>query len=110
MTTEELELGGVRLPKGAPVLVLLGSACHDEAYVPDAERFDMDRPNPQNLPFGHGPHFCLGVQLARLEGRLALDAFLNRVGRLERGPEPMTWHRTLVVRGPGTLPLVLHPA
>jgi cytochrome P450 len=50
------------------------------------------------------------VQLARLEGRLALETFLNRVGRLERGPEPMTWHRTLVVRGPGTLPLVLHPA
>jgi cytochrome P450 len=110
LTTEEVELGGVRLPKGAPVLPLLGSACHDDAYVPDGDRFDMDRPTPQNMPFGHGAHFCLGAQLARLEGRLALETFLNRVGRLERGPEPMTWHRTLVVRGPGTLPVVLHPA
>ncbi|WP_224248414.1 cytochrome P450 [Hyalangium gracile] len=110
MTTQEVELGGVRLPKGAPMLVLLASANRDEAHFPDGERFDMSRPGPQNLPFGHGAHFCLGVQLARMEGRLALEAFLNRVGRLERGPEPMTWHRTLVVRGPGTLPVVLHPA
>lgn len=110
LTSEELELGGVRLPKGAPVLALLASACHDDAYVPDAERFDMDRPGPHNLPFGHGPHFCMGAQLARLEGRLALEAILDKVDRLERGAEPMTWHRTLVVRGPATLPVVLHPA
>lgn len=110
LTTEEVELGGVRLPKGAPVLALLGSASHDDAYVPDGDRFDMDRPGPHNMPFGHGPHFCMGAQLARMEGRLALETFLSKVGRLERGPEPMTWHRTLVVRGPGSLPLVLHPA
>jgi len=110
MTTAEVELGGVLLPKGAPVLALLGSACHDEAYARDGDRFDMDRPGQQNMPFGHGAHFCLGAQLARLEARLALETFLNRVGRLERGPEPMTWHRTLVVRGPGSLPVVLHPA
>jgi cytochrome P450 len=109
-TTEEVELGGVRLPKGTPVLAVLGSACHDETHFPDGDSFNMDRPGLQNLPFGYGIHFCLGSQLARLEGRLALDAFLNRVGRMERGPEPMTWHRTLVQRGPGSLPVVLHPA
>ena len=110
VATEEVELGGVRLPKGAILLVLLGSACHDEAHYPEAERFDMDRPGPQNLPFGHGIHFCLGAQLARMEGRLALDALLDRCSRLSRGPAPMTWHRTLAVRGPGSLSLVLHPA
>ncbi|MBN1209055.1 MAG: cytochrome P450 [Myxococcaceae bacterium] len=110
ITTEEVELGGVRLPKGAPLLVLMGSACRDEAHFPDGDRFDPERPGPQNLPFGHGVHFCLGAQLARMEGRLALEALLSRCGRLERGPEPITWHRTLVVRGPATLPIVLHPA
>ncbi len=110
LTTEEVELGGVRLPKGAPVLVMLGSACHDETHFPDGDSFNMARPGPQNLPFGYGVHFCLGAQLARMEGRLALEAFLNRFSRVERGSEPMTWHRTLVVRGPGTLPVVLHPA
>ncbi|MBN8232992.1 cytochrome P450 [Corallococcus macrosporus] len=109
LTTEEVELGGVSLPKGAPVLVLLGSAAHDEAHFPDGDRFNLSRPGPQNLPFGHGIHFCLGAQLARMEGRLALEALLDAVGHLQAGPEPMTWHRTLVVRGPATLPLVLHP-
>ncbi len=110
LTTQEVELGGVKLPKGAPLLVLIGSACHDDAQYPDGDRFNMERSGPQNLPFGHGAHFCLGAQLARMEGRLALEALLDRVGRLERGPGPMTWHRTLVVRGPATLPIVLHPA
>lgn len=109
-TTADVELGGVQLPKGARLLVLLGSANRDETRFPDPDTFDMTRPGPQNLPFGHGPHFCLGVQLARMEGRLALEALLDRFGRVERGAEPMTWHRTLVVRGPGTLPLVLHAA
>ncbi|RKH96720.1 cytochrome P450 [Corallococcus sp. AB038B] len=109
LTTEAVELGGVRLPKGAPVLVLLGSAAHDEAHFPDADRFNLSRPGPQNLPFGHGVHFCLGAQLARMEGRLALEALLDAFRHLQAAPEPMTWHRTLVVRGPATLPLILHP-
>ncbi|MHA7631260.1 cytochrome P450 [Corallococcus sp. M7] len=109
LTTEAVELGGVSLPKGAPVLVLLGSAAHDDAHFPDGDRFNLSRPGPQNLPFGHGVHFCLGAQLARLEGRLALEAMLDAFRHLQAGPEPMTWHRTLVVRGPATLPLVLHP-
>ncbi|EYF07142.1 Hypothetical protein CAP_0621 [Chondromyces apiculatus DSM 436] len=45
-----------------------------------------------------------------MEGRLALEALLDRCAQITRGPEPMTWHRTLVVRGPGVLPVVLHPA
>jgi len=110
MATQEVEVGGVKLPKGAPLLAMLGSANRDEAYFPDGDRFAMDRTGPKNLSFGHGVHFCLGAQLARMEGRLALEALLDRVGRLERGPEPMTWHRTLVVRGPGSVPVVLHPA
>lgn len=109
MTTEEVELGGVRLPKGARLVVLLGSANRDESKFPDADRFDAQRPGPQNLPFGHGAHFCLGAQLGRMEGRLGLEVLLRRFARLERGPEPLTWHRTLVQRGPGTLSLVLHP-
>jgi len=110
MATQEVEVGGVKLPKGAPLLAMLGSANRDEAYFPDGDRFVMDRTGPKNLSFGHGVHFCLGAQLARMEGRLALEALLDRVGRLERGPDPMTWHRTLVVRGPGSVPVVLHPA
>ncbi len=109
-TTEEVELGGVRLPKGAPVLAVVGSACHDETHFPDGDSFNLDRPGPQNMPFGHGTHFCMGSQLARMEGRMALEALLDRAGRVERGSEPMIWYRTLLQRGPGSLQVVLHPA
>jgi cytochrome P450 len=110
MTTQELELGGVRLPKGARLLVLLGSANRDEAQYPHPDRFDLERPGPQNLPFGHGIHFCLGAQLARMEGRLTTDALLSRFARLTPGDEPVRWNASLVVRGPLALPLVAHPA
>jgi cytochrome P450 len=110
MTTQEVELGGVRLPKGARLLLLLGSANRDEAQYPDPDRFDLERPGPQNLPFGHGIHFCLGAQLARMEGRLATEALLSRFERLTPGDAPVRWNTSLVVRGPLTLPLVAHPA
>jgi cytochrome P450 len=106
MTTQEVELGGVRLPRGARMLLLLCSANRDEAQFPEPDRFDLERGGPQNLPFGHGIHFCLGAQLARLEGRLALEALVSRFARLEAGDAPVRWNTSLVVRGPTALPLV----
>jgi cytochrome P450 len=109
VTTAETELSGVGLPQGAWVLVLLGSASRDEAHFPEAERFDLDRPGSQNLPFGHGIHFCLGAPLARLEARLGLEALLSRFrGLVSRGP--VTWNHSLSVRGPRVLPVELFPA
>ncbi len=105
-TTAETELGGVRLPAGSWLLVLLGSANRDEAVFPDAERFDVERPGPHNLPFGHGIHFCLGAPLARLEARLGLEALLKRFSGLTPRGE-VTWNRSLSVRGPRVLPLEL---
>ena len=110
MTTQETELGGVRLPKGARMLVVLCSANRDEAQFPDADRFELERGGPQNLPFGHGIHFCLGAQLARLEARLGTEALVTRFSRLSPGDGPVRWNSSLVVRGPLSLPLVAHPA
>jgi len=108
--TQELYLGGVRIPRNAPVLALVGSACRDESVFHDPDRLLLHRPGTHHLPFGHGIHFCLGMQLARMEGRLVLEALLERCGGLEPGAEPMSWHRTLVVRGPATLPITLRAA
>ncbi|WPB80268.1 cytochrome P450 [Archangium violaceum] len=110
VTTQETELGGVRLPRGARMLVVLCSANRDEAQFPGADRFDLERGGPQNLPFGHGIHFCLGAQLARLEARLGTEALVTRFSRLSPGDGPVRWNSSLVVRGPLSLPLVAHLA
>ena len=107
LTTAETELCGVHLAPGTPVVVLIGSACHDETVYPGADHFDLDRGGPQNMPFGHGIHFCLGAPLARMEARLALEALLARFGRLSRDAGPVQWNQSLVVRGPAVLPLTL---
>jgi cytochrome P450 len=109
MTTEEVELGGVHLPAGELVLALVGSACHDETLFPDPDRFMLDRPNSHNLPFGYGAHFCIGAHLARLEGRLGLEAVLARCRAIAPGDGPVQWNASFIVRGPTELPVVLHP-
>jgi cytochrome P450 len=109
-TTQEVELGGVRLPKGATVLVQFVSASRDESVYRDAHRFDMDRTGPPSLAFGQGIHFCVGAPLARLEVRLALEVLLERCDRLVREPGPVTWNVAVTTRGPAVLPLELFPA
>jgi len=105
LTTEEAQLGGVKLPPYSVLILLLGSACRDEQYVPDAERFMLGRKDPANLPFGHGIHFCLGAPLARLEARVTLEVLLSRIRSLSRAPEAPRWHPSLQIRGLMRLPV-----
>ncbi|WNG27961.1 cytochrome P450 [Cystobacter fuscus] len=109
-TTQETELGGVKLPKGATVLVQFVSANRDESVYQDAHRFDMDRTGVPSLAFGQGIHFCVGAPLARLEVRLALEVLLERCDRLVREPGPVTWNVAVTTRGPAVLPMEVHPA
>jgi len=74
--TRRAELGGQVIEAGQKVLVWEGSANRDEAVFPHAMTFDVRRdPNP-HLAFGHGPHFCLGASLARLEIRVMFEELL----------------------------------
>jgi cytochrome P450 len=109
LTTREVAVGGARIPRGSRVLVLLGSAARDEAYLPDADRFDLDRASVTSLPFGHGIHFCIGAALARIEARLAFTALLPKIRGLSAAG-PVTWRRSLSVRGPVSMPIMAHPA
>ena len=83
----DIEIGGVTIPEGANVIAHLGSANHDEAHWDDAESFDIRRePKPQ-IAFGAGPHMCLGMHLARLELRVAVDRLLDRLPDVRLDPE-----------------------
>lgn len=104
----DVELHGVRVPKGAFVLPMVGAANRDPAVFPSPHKFDISRsPNP-HLGFGHGIHFCLGAALARLEARVALADLLQRTQRFEyTSDQPWQPRAGLIVHGPASLPLAL---
>jgi cytochrome P450 len=74
----DVELHGSTIPAGARVLLLWGSANRDEARWLDADIFNIRRDVRRNCAFGEGIHHCLGAPLARLEGRIVLEAVLRR--------------------------------
>lgn len=77
--TEDLSVGGTLIRRGTPVLAGYTAAGRDpRTYGPDADRFDITRPQGRHLSFGHGPHFCLGAPLARMEAAVALGALFGR--------------------------------
>jgi 2-hydroxy-5-methyl-1-naphthoate 7-hydroxylase len=82
--TEDISVGGTVIPRGTPVLAGYTAAGRDpRTYGPAADRFDVTRPPAQHLSFGHGPHFCLGAPLARMEAAIALKALFARHPNLE---------------------------
>ncbi len=98
---EDVTLHGVTIPKGTPVMPLLGAANHDPRAFEKPEVFDPTRsPNP-HLGFGFGEHFCLGAQLARMETRVALRNLFDRNPGLGLAVDPSKlqvlpipgWHR-----------------
>lgn len=77
---EDTEIGGVRIPKGSVVLICWGAANQDPAKFPDPERFWLDRPNAYaHVAFGYGQHKCLGMPIARLEGKIAFEQLFSRL-------------------------------
>jgi cytochrome P450 len=87
-TTADTEVRGVPIKAGQRVAMMYTSANRDEDVFADPQRFDVRRdPNP-HLSFGIAEHFCLGVHLARLEGRVFFDELLNACGTIELAGEP----------------------
>ncbi|WP_405790173.1 cytochrome P450 [Streptomyces sp. NBC_01367] len=105
----DLELGGVTITAGSSVLVALAAADRDPARFaePGPDVFDIRRTGPGHLAFGHGIHFCLGAPLARMEGRIAVRALLERFPDLAEDPEagPPDWLPGILMRGVTRLPL-----
>jgi cytochrome P450 len=103
----DIEVHGTTIPAGSPVLLLLAAANRDPRRYTDPDRYDIHRPDIQHLTFGYGLHFCLGANLARLEGRVALDELLTRFPEWDVDYEGMKLAPTSTVRGWERLPIVL---
>ena len=99
--TCDTELAGVQLAQGDLVTVSLAGANRDPAVFPEPDRFDVRRDNVGlQVGFAHGPHVCLGMHLARLETRVALERALARLPRLRLDPARPAAARGLVFRKP----------
>lgn len=78
MTVKDVEIGGVTIPAGQMILPWVSAANRDPLKFERPQEFDPARnPNP-HIVFGHGVHYCLGTRLARLEGKIAINALLDR--------------------------------
>jgi cytochrome P450 len=105
-TLEDIDdIGCVAMPKGQSVICLLGAANRDPAVYADPDKLDIKRADIRPLSFGGGIHYCLGAQLARIEGEIAISTLLRRLPnlRLDDVDHP-DWRQTFVLRGLNQLP------
>ena len=104
ITTKPAAIGGVEVPPGAKLLLLLGSANRDGSQFPNPDKFDLERPEARNhLSFGKGIHYCLGAALARLQTRVVYEILPARIPGLRLGEQVITFHPNIAFRGPRAL-------
>ena len=103
---EDIEVGGITLKRGENIINLLGAANRDPEVFADPDKFDVGRKEARNLvSFGGGIHHCLGAQLARIEGEIAIGTLLRRLPNLKLdNAETPDWRPTFTLRGVKTLP------
>jgi cytochrome P450 len=99
---EDVELGGVMVRAGEPVVVSLISANRDESVYTNPDDLELDRQQASHVGFGHGAHHCLGAPLARMELQVALRTLLTRLPglRLAGSEDDVVWKTGLSTRGP----------
>jgi cytochrome P450 len=102
-TKAEVEIGGQYIPADSAVTFVIGAANRDPARFPTPEIFDIARADNRHLAFGHGPHFCLGAPLARLEAQVAFPMIVQRFPRMHPVAERVDWRRNPSFRGAETL-------
>ncbi|MEW2586123.1 cytochrome P450 [Streptomyces virginiae] len=97
---DEIEMAGVRIPKGATIWLMLASGNRDPQRFEAPDRFDPDRPDIQHLGFGSGIHSCFGAPLARLEAQLALSELARRLDGPHLLEDPPPYRQNAALRGP----------
>ena len=104
---ESTELAGVPIEGGADVALMLGGANRDHRKYENPDEFNIFRKERQHVGFGFGVHVCMGMHLARMETRIALEAILDRLDDLKLDPAPGQDIRIegLAFRSPVSLPV-----
>jgi cytochrome P450 len=102
-TLTDIEIDGKTIPAGSTIQLSYAAANRDPARFPDPDRFDPARPDNQHLSFNTGLHYCFGAPLARLEGIVALNAWLRRVENPRLVQDPPPYRSNPVLRGPSEL-------
>jgi cytochrome P450 len=102
--TEDVEVGGVLVREGEPVLVSIGAANRDELMFTGPDALDLDRDAHAHMAFGYGLHRCLGAPLARVELQESLRALLTRLPGLRPAGE-VVWKTAALFRGPESMPV-----
>jgi len=107
IATEDVELSGTLIRAGDAVVAELGMANHDTEVFERPFEIDLHRERVPHLTFGHGPHLCLGAQLARLELRIVLEILTQRLPnlRLAVPADQLAWRTERLVRGVAALPV-----
>lgn len=105
--TSDIEFYGVHVPKGAIMMLSLGSANHDETRWEDPESFNIFRERKPHIGFGHGAHVCLGMHLARLESTKIFNALFDELPDLRLDPDaPPPYITGTMFRSPPRLDVV----
>jgi cytochrome P450 len=102
--TEDIEVGGVLVRAGEPVLVAVGAANRDALRFAEPGKLRFDREENPHIGFGHGVHHCLGAPLARAELQEALRVLVDRLPGLHLAGD-IEWKTQMIVRGPRTMPV-----
>ncbi|HEV3362257.1 MAG TPA: cytochrome P450 [Pseudonocardiaceae bacterium] len=109
-TTEQIELGGVTIPKDEFVMISLLAANRDPHQYEEPDRLDLSR-DPSHVAFGHGIHFCLGAPLARMEAEIAFAGLLDHFESIELAVpvEDLAYRHSSLMHGLTHLPVLLRP-
>jgi cytochrome P450 len=105
IAADDVELHDRKIAKGDRLFLMLNAANRDPLVYEDPERFDIGRADNRHIAFGHGIHFCVGAELARTEGEIAIPALLARFPRLRLAGADPEWDDSLVLRGVKSLPV-----
>lgn len=105
VAAEDVAMDGKEIQQGQIVNLLLGAANRDPARFSDPDHFDITRADTHHIGFGAGIHYCIGSSLARLEGQIVFDRFLQRFPNLRLETDTLEWQEHPTFRGLKSLPV-----